>query len=166
MPCIGEETLGVPSHEIVRGVMRRLSVLLNAQPAMTVTRASVASERLVYLIVLSKRIKYPFGTSRIAYIGTTKKGVRRLATSMSTKAERALRKRGVRDFAIRVVTCKGRQRVQTWRKLERGLLLTFRERYGAVPEFNVHGTKMRRLDEFGYFSEARLRRILQDIGAA
>jgi hypothetical protein len=146
--------------------MRRLSVLLNAQPAMTVTRASVASERLVYLIVLSKRINYPFGASRIAYIGTTKKGVRRLATSMSTKAERALRKHGVRDFAIRVVTCTGRQRVQTWRKLERGLLLTFRERYGSVPEFNVHGTKMRRLDEFDYFSEARLRRILQDIGAA
>src|SRR5260370_17476460 len=145
--------------------MRRLNVSLNAHPAMTVTRASVASERLVYFIVLSKRINYPSGRSRIAYIGTTRQGVRRLATSMTTKAERALRKHGVRDFAIRVVTCKGRQRVQTWRKLERGLLLTFRQIHVAVPQFNIQGTKIRRLDEFDYFSEVRLRRILQQIDA-
>src|SRR5712691_11347740 len=144
-------------REILAVVMRRLSVSLNAQPAMTVTRTSVASARLVYLIVLSKRIKYPFGRSRIAYIGTTRQGVRRLATSMSTKAERALREHGVRDFETRVVTCKGRQRVQTWKKLERGLLLTFREMHGAVPEFNIQGSRMRRLDEFTYFSELRLR---------
>ncbi len=132
---------------------------------MTVTRAIVANERLVYLIVLSKRITYPFGRSRIAYIGTTKKGVRRIATSMSTKADRALRKHGVREFAIRVVSSKGRRRVQTWR-LERGLLLTFREMHGGVPEFNVHGTRMRRTDEFAYFSEVRLRRILEEIDAS
>lgn len=108
---------------------------------MTVTRASVASDRLVYVIVLTKRIKYPFGRSRIAYIGTTKRGVRRLATSMSTKAERALRKHGVREFAIRIVTCKGRRRVQTWKKLERGLLLTFREMHGAVPESTLKAPK-------------------------
>jgi hypothetical protein len=37
--------------------------------------------------------------------------------------------------------------------------------HGAVPEFNIHGSRMRRLDEFTYFSEVRLRRILQEVDA-
>jgi hypothetical protein len=76
-----------------------------------------------------------------------------------------LKLHGVKTFNIRVVTCHSRQHVKTWQKLERALLLKFREQYGDVPKLNKHGKRMRLRDEFEMFSEVRLRNVIVTIGA-
>ena len=43
------------------------------------------------------------------------------------------------------------------------MLLPFREMYDEVPYFNTHGVAMKLQDEFDYFSESRLRAILEDL---
>lgn len=130
---------------------------------MRVTRFSLGGERLCYLILASKRIKYPFGYSQIAYIGTTKKGLGRIASSAAAKAEDVLSRHGVREFHVRVVTCRPRRNVKTWMKLERGLLLTFRSIFGDVPVTNTQGKKIQEKDEFRYFNRDRLRAMVSSL---
>ena len=141
----------------------KLRISLNRDSALTVTRLSVESDRLVYVIVVERPRKYRHGRSKIVYIGTTKRGVARVAQSAAAKAEAVLRQHGVKRFDVRIVTCRPRQRVKTWRKLERAMLLTFREVFGEVPELNTQGTGIRELDEFDYFSRSRVRSLVQDL---
>jgi len=60
--------------------------------------------KLVYVLIADKRLKYKLGKSRIAYIGTTKKGSSRIAQSMAARAEDVLSIHGVRSFHARVIT--------------------------------------------------------------
>lgn len=143
---------------------RRLHVRVGRDKAMEVTRASIGGERLCYVIIADKRLRYRKGRSAIVYIGTTRRGVGRLASSAAHRAPHVLSLRGVRSFSVRVVTCRGRQRVRTWRVLERGLLLAFKDRFGEVPRCNSHGRAMRIRDEFEYFQKSRLVRVLEDLG--
>jgi len=113
---------------------------------------------------VNKKIKYPTGRSRIAYIGTTKKGIERISQSVAARADNVLGIHGVDEFKARVVTCKPRQNVKTWQKLERALLLMFKECYGQVPKLNVHGKKMQETDEFEYFVKKRIQTIIEDAG--
>jgi hypothetical protein len=83
--------------------------------------------------------------------------------SAAAKAEAVLRQHGVKRFDVRIVTCRPRQAVKTWHKLERAMLLTFRELFGEVPELNTHGSGIRELDEFDYFSRSRVRSLIQDL---
>lgn len=142
---------------------RRLGVTLRKGEAMRVTRVSIGRNKLVYVILASRKFPYAYGKSRIIYIGTTRKGVGRIAGSAAGKADKILAYHGVREFHVRVITCRPRRNVQTWVKLERGLLLAFRERYGEVPYFNKQGRKMRERDEFEYFTRSRLRGILEEL---
>lgn len=145
--------------------MRRLGVSLKARPALHVTRVSLDNKKMVYVIVASKKLRYRHGTrSQIAYIGTTRNGASRMAQSAASLTDRVLRRHGVKSFDVRVITCHPRQGVKTWRKLERALLLVFRETYGRVPECNTQGKRIRELDEFKYFSKERLRKMLRLIG--
>lgn len=130
---------------------------------MSATRVSIGRAKLVYLLITDKRLKYPSGKSRIAYIGTTKKGVSRLAQSVAARADDILALHGVQSFHVRVVTCRPRQRVKTWIKLERAMLIYFREMYGSVPRCNTHGVRMKRTDEFDYFSPKGVRTVLEDL---
>jgi hypothetical protein len=139
---------------------RKLKVSLKPQPALTATRVSVSTERMVYVLVASRTIKYPYGRSRIAYIGTTEKGIQRVAQSVAHRAGRILGLHGVRSFQARIVSCRRRQNVSTWKKLEAALLLKFRKEFGTVPRFNQKGAKMSESDEFDYFKEARIREII------
>lgn len=68
------------------GNPRRLSVKLGRDEAMRVTRVSIRGERLCYVIVADKRQRYKKGRSGIVYIGTTTKGVGRLASSAANRA--------------------------------------------------------------------------------
>jgi hypothetical protein len=145
------------------GNARRLTVRLGRDEAMRVTRVSIRRERLCYVIVADKRQRYRRGRSGIVYIGTTTRGVGRLAGSAADRAPEVLALRGVRSFMVRVVSCRGRQRVRTWSVLERGLLLAFKERFGEVPRCNSHGKAMKQRDEFEYFQKARLLRVLEDL---
>jgi hypothetical protein len=124
---------------------------------------AIGRRKLVYVLVTDKRLKYPGGRSKIAYIGTTKRGIWRIAGSAAKHAEKILKLPGVRSFEGRIVACRPRQKIATWRKLERGLLIVFRERYGRIPHCNANGQGMRLRDELQYFSRRRLLNILEEL---
>lgn len=142
---------------------RRIAIALKHEIAMEATRVSIGKRKLVYVLCADKRLKYPKGRSRIAYVGTTKRGIRRLASSVADRADQILELRGVRRFSARIVTCQPRQRVKTWRVLERAILLEFRSRFGTQPKCNTHGKRFRERDEFAYFRRMRIRAIIDDL---
>jgi len=125
------------------------------------THHAVRDDRLVYVVVANKSTRYPHGDSRIVYIGTTKLGVHRIASSTAWLACEMFDVHGVWKLDVYVVTCRRRQKVKTWRKLERGLLLMFRQDFGDVPRCNYQGTNMRWTDERDYFTEQGLRAAIQ-----
>lgn len=143
---------------------RRLSISLRRGEALKVTRVTLDGEKLVYALVQDKKQNYSTGRSRVVYIGTTKNGTDRVAQSAASWADTILRQHGVDNFAARIITCRPRQHVKTWRKLERALLLVFKEIYGEVPRCNTHGKNIVETDEFRYFARARIKRILDDLG--
>jgi predicted GIY-YIG superfamily endonuclease len=108
----------------------RLRIKFHDTPAITITRIALHADRLVYFAVTNKRMKYEYGASRIVYIGTTKKGVNRIASSAAGQGEALLSDRGIKRLEFYTITCSARQAVQTWRKLERALLIRFREKFG------------------------------------
>ncbi len=140
---------------------RKLRIKAAPNPALTINRAAIEGDRLVYLAVANKRIHYSYGSSHIVYIGTTKSGASRIAASAAAKASEMLSLHGVRHLEFHVVTCGGRRRVKTWVKLERGLLLTFREVFGEIPRCNRQGHHITWTDELAYFTEGRLRQIIE-----
>ena len=143
--------------------MRRLNISLKREPALHAKRVLIGSQKLVYILVAEKRHHYPFGGSRIVYIGTTKSGSSRVAQSVATRADAILQQYGIRSFEARIVTCGPRRRVRTWVKLERALLLVFREIFGSVPMCNTRGQYAKAGDEAAYFRRERLAKLLQDL---
>ena len=143
--------------------MARLPLSLKRGAALTVTKFSIGKNKLVYLLICDKKLQYPCGRSRIAYVGTTRKGLSRISQSVAARAEDILSLHGVQEFHARVVTCKPRQNVKTWHKLERAFLLTFKDIYGEVPVCNSQGHRMKVTDEFEYFSMPRVKRIIDDV---
>ena len=141
----------------------RARVSLKRDSALEVSRVSIGRDKLVYVLIADKKLGYKSGRSRVAYIGTTKKGLARVAQSAATKADDILGNRGILKLHARIVTCRPRQSVKMWLKLERALLLCFREEFGEVPQWNSHGKSMRTVDEFQYFSKARISRIIEDL---
>jgi hypothetical protein len=144
-------------------MLRRLNLSLKRDEALRATRVLVRNSHLVYVLVADKRLKYPDGRSRIAYIGTTKKGVARIAESVAVRAGDILGLPGVRSFHARIITCAPRRRVPTWKKLERALLLAFRKQFGGPPRCNIHGKRMKETDEFLYFAESGVKHVLNEL---
>lgn len=143
--------------------VRRSTVSLKREPALKASRVVLGNLKLVYVLVTDKRLKYPTGKSRVAYIGTTKNGVARIAQSVATRSDSILKLVGVKTFRARVVTCRPRQKVKIWHKLERALLIAFRDAYGAVPVCNSKGKKMKETNEFALFARARINEVLADL---
>ena len=142
---------------------RRSHVTVVQQPAMTVHRVGVRKLKLCYLVIANKYVSYPLGSSKIVYIGTTQRGIKRLATSAAYWAPSVLGTHGITAFEVHVVNFTPRQHVKMWRKLERALLLTFRDLYGAIPVCNTQGVAMKEVDEFEYFSRTRIEHVLQHL---
>jgi hypothetical protein len=141
---------------------RRRSIHASSKPAITITRQAFRAKKLVYLAIANKPRKYPFGyRSPILYIGTTKKGARRIAQSAAARAEALLANHGIRQISFHIVRCTPLRRVKTWVKLERALLLAFKHTYGAVPVANRSGRNARWRDELDFFSEKRLVAVLR-----
>ena len=138
----------------------RLRVSLKREPAITVNRVAIGNEKLVYVICADKKLQYPWGRTPIVYVGTTKNGVSRIASSAAYRADKVLNMHGVKSFDVRVVTCRVRQGIKTWAKLERALLLSFREKFGEVPKCNVAGKKIIEQNEFEVFSKSRISEII------
>ena len=143
---------------------KRLTVKRQQTPAIVINRTAFRDNKLVYLARTNKPQRYPWGRSKIAYIGTTKKGARRIASSAAVRGEDLLEKYGMKHLEFYVVTCGKVQGVETWRKLERALLIKFREKFGAIPKANKAGTKIRWKDERKYFRPEKLDRILEEMG--
>jgi hypothetical protein len=142
---------------------KRIKLSLKRDHALEATRVSIGKSKLVYVLIADKRLKYPKGKSRIAYIGTTKKGAARIAQSVAGRAEAILGLRGVRSFHARVITCRPRRNVKTWMKLERALLVVFKENFGSVPECNSHGSKMKERDVFRIFSRGGVTAVIEEL---
>lgn len=145
--------------------IRRASISLKPQAALVARRVILNDEKLVYVLVANKQINYEDGYSRVVYIGTTRKGGSRIAQSVAGRAKRILALHGVTEFEARIVTCRRRQRVKMWHKLERAMLLAFREKFGQIPDCNIQGKNFVETDEFAYFAKARVMRILDDLSS-
>ncbi|HUU17589.1 MAG TPA: hypothetical protein VMW72_10605 [Sedimentisphaerales bacterium] len=145
---------------------KKLAISLKPGPAMQVTRVLIGKKRLVYVILADIALKYRWGRSKIAYIGTTKKGVARIAQSVAARADDILSIYGVREFIVRIVTCQRRQGVNTWPKLERALLLAFRQKYGSLPKCNKQGKHIKEQDLFEYFNPVRLFKVLVSLDSS
>jgi hypothetical protein len=143
--------------------LRRLQLSLKHEAALTATRVSIGKKKLAYVLVADRRLRYLKGRSCVAYIGTTRKGVSRIARSVARRANDILALRGVRSFHARVITCPPRRNVSTWLKLERALLIGFKEKFGEIPKCNSHGNSMKETDEFRYFRRRGVLRVLDDL---
>lgn len=141
----------------------RLRVSLKRGSAMTVNRVAIGNDKLVYVICADKMINYRWGKSPVAYIGTTERGVNRIAASAAYRASEVLAMHGVKSFDVRIVTCRPKQGMKSWKVLERALLLCFREKFGDIPKCNNQGENIREGREFIVFSKDRIKQIISDI---
>lgn len=143
----------------------RLNISLKTAPAMTVNRVAIGDLKLVYVACANKLVKYPDGRSPVVYIGTTQNGISRLAASAAYRSEHILNTHGVTSFDVRIVTCRVRQNVRTWVKLEEAFLIAFREKYGSVPLCNTKGKRMEEGIHFQLFARKRVDAILDSLAA-
>lgn len=137
--------------------------LLSKKPAITITRVAVKENKLVYIACANKPLKYKYGKSKIAYIGTTKKGSHRIAVSAAKKAELLLTEYGVKHLDFFVVVSSKRSNVSTWRALESSLILTFRDINGVVPKANIMGSKMNRDKKSRLYRNTNLEKIIKEL---
>ncbi|MFH0849280.1 MAG: hypothetical protein V1857_07240 [archaeon] len=117
--------------------------------ALELRRPAISEDKLVYVVIANRPFKYGKLSSRIAYIGTTKNGVYRIAASAAKRAQ-LLRGHGIQGLTFHVLCCDGRQRMCTWKVLEAGLLGSFIEKYGGLPKGNRNkpsGGNLRRAHE-------------------
>jgi len=144
---------------------KRQQIRFDRHPALVIHKSAFRDKKLVYIARANRGLKYPWGHNRIAYIGTTKNGAQRIASSAAWKGEPLLYKEyGIRQLEFHVVTCGKVQGVETWRKLERALLIKFKELYGAIPRANRSGKNSHWKDERRYFSVEKLERIIKELG--
>ena len=146
-----------------RMTKRRSNISLKADPALVARRVIIGADKLVYVLVADRAINYSKGRSRIVYVGTTKKGGSRIAQSVATRSAQILRLHGVIEFEARVLTRKPRQRLRMWVRLERAILLVFRECFGEIPKCNKHGKQIIEGKEFELFSRARIQRVVKEL---
>jgi hypothetical protein len=139
--------------------------------AMSIFRRRHWGRRMVYVLCADRKIrstpdrktKYRDGGSRIIYVGETRAGNKRPAGSMASRAKRCFgRLHGVRQIDVYLLTCKGVQRLNWWESLEKGLLATFRKRFGALPYYNQQGKRFQ-IEDITHFSKTRLQTIVQQL---
>jgi hypothetical protein len=127
--------------------MSRLYVHLHDKPVMTVHRRVLKKKKVVYLLTAARPLKYKGGRSQIVYIGTTKKGVHRIASSAAGRAVEILLTRGLKELSVFVVSCSSRSGVPTWKRLEDAIIAAFRIEYEQLPKCNSQGLKKKWNDE-------------------
>ena len=140
-----------------------LRVKCSPEPLLTVKRSKQWSQtkRMVYILTAKKPQKYPYGRSRIIYIGTTGKGTQRPAVSAVNKASEAFGElRGVREIETYIVTCGGIRSVPTWEHLESSLLAIFVGRYHHLPWYNKKRGSIRYAEDVTLFKRKALEQII------
>lgn len=146
--------------------MRRLRIKCSSDALLTVQRSKQWDKRMVYILAADKPFKYLNGRrTQIIYIGTTGTGARRPATSAVDKASEAFASlRGVRQIDVHIVTCRGRQAVQTWKHLESALLAAFRDRYFQLPKYNRKKGSVKHSEDISLFRRKALEDLLKRFG--
>lgn len=130
---------------------------LSRVPVMTLSRGALGADQLVYLLAVNKPVKYLHGKSRIVYIGTTKRGVIRVASSVAHRSARVLQQPGLRTVEAHLLTYGGKPGVRKlWAKLERAMLIMFKFEYGDIPRLNQMGRNLWPGQEFKYFTRRAL----------
>ena len=138
--------------------MSRLAISTTSDSAVSIYRDAHRVMHLVYIAVANKKLGYTYGSSKIVYIGTTERGVARITESAAERSEELLAIHGVISVDF---SCTRKQKVRTWEKLERSLLIKFREMFGEMPWGNTQGVGLQWDDELEYFSEDRLRGVIE-----
>lgn len=138
-----------------------MRVSVNRKPALTVYRRALKHRKLVYILAARKPLKYLDGRSRILYIGTTKRWISRIASSVAHRSKKILKQRGVREMDVHVVSCEARPGLKSWGLLERALVAQFRTRYFEVPLCNTQLKNKRSTEHLEeLFKPRALKRIL------
>ncbi len=70
---------------------KHLKVSLKRFHAIEVTRIAIGNQKLVYVLIANRKFHYTNGKSSVAYIGTTKKGIRRVASGPTLSLASRLR---------------------------------------------------------------------------
>jgi len=143
---------------------RRLNVMVKWPPVLAVTRLAGTPKKVCFVVTANKIVAYRTGRSKVVYIGATDEGISRVVTAVAARTEEILANHDLNHFEAHVITSKNVPRVETWRKLERALLLTFRDLFGEVPLCNRRGAGIQEEDEFSYFTRERIRNVLEDLG--
>jgi hypothetical protein len=118
-----------------------MKVHFTSKPAMTVHSRILTKDRIVYLLAGMKPFKYLGGRSRIAYIGTSKRGARRIASSAAFRTDEVFSKRGSRQMEVFIASCSAKPGLKSWKYLERALLAQFLAWYRELPFCNKQGQK-------------------------
>lgn len=84
-----------------------------------------------------------------------------MANSAFWRGEEVLGDHGVNYLNFFVVTCTRKQRVPSWKKLEKALLIKFKEKFGEPPWCNIKGKRMRWDDEKDYFADWKLDEVIE-----
>ena len=140
---------------------KKLRVTTLNKPSIVINRTRATKNTLVYIAVSNKAFNYRFGKSRVVYIGTTKTGTYRIAQSAVDKSKDLFTLHGIKQLSFYIVTCSSVKNLQSWKKLERALILTFRQLYGDPPKENIQGKRMKLTDEYDYFSRAKLLKVIE-----
>ena len=111
----------------------------HSSPVLTVTRKVLGHKKVVYLLIANRPIRYPRGKSQIAYIGTTSKGLARVASSVAYRAQDILSGYGLSSMEVFIVTCPPQRKVRTWVLLERALIFQFVQHFWGPPKCNSQG---------------------------
>lgn len=141
------------------------------EPVLRVTTRAMRTLGLVYLLVAHKPIRYARGASRIAYVGTTERGIDRVASSAAHRVQQASKElRGFRYVDAYIVWTSprsGRHKKDRppHRTLERAFLLRFRDIFGVVPRLNKQGHKLKEQNEFQLFSRGAVGAVIVQFGA-
>lgn len=141
--------------------MRRLRIQQRTKkPVLTVRRGVGETKNLVYVAVANKMIPYPIGKSPIVYIGTTSRGLLRILESAGARSESVLSQHGITKIHFFVLTCTARQKLKSWKILERALIGRFRELRGAIPCENAKLKKSADRSWAQFFEEKQLDKVL------
>ena len=80
----------------------------------------------------------------------------RIAASAAGKAQALLKTHELKSLSFFVVTCKPRQNVETWSKLDHALIVALKFNLGTPPRLNKQGVNMGWGDTLSYFTKAAL----------
>ena len=139
----------------------KLTLKPSSNAAIEIHRQAIKNEKLVYVIVMQRYLRYTDGRSRIAYIGTTEAGISRIASSGAHRAQSLLTKHGQKSLKLYTITCSKKSGLQnSAKKLEGALLATFRKDFGSVPSANTQGKNMKNPSSLKWFTRSRLEAII------